>query len=96
MTSERMQQEKSNPAHGPDRRHSGATRKWYCGCKEPPVLLGTCDATGEIHLKARDRYWHVRGSVTAVCPLCGCEHGLEPHEGIEVAVLPAASNFGDR
>lgn len=70
-----------------DLRQTGATRKWYCGCKEPPVLLGTLDATGEIHLKARDRYWHVRGTVVAVCPLCGCDHSLEPGDALEGAVI---------
>ena len=66
------------PALAGDRRERGAAHKWFCGCKEPPVLLGTLDRSGEIHLKSRDRYWHVRGSVTALCPLCGCKHRLDP------------------
>ena len=78
MGSERPRRTNRGRGKAGDRLETGATHKWFCGCKEPPVLLGTLDASGEIHLKSRDRYWHVRGSVTAVCPLCGCEHMLEP------------------
>ena len=87
MTRESRSERNIDPERGAARRPTGATRKWFCGCKEPPVLLGTLDINGEIHLKARDRYWHVRGSVTAVCPLCGCEYALEPGDCPEVAVI---------
>jgi hypothetical protein len=51
--------------------------RWVCPCQDPPVLLGTYDSAGRIHLKSRDRYWHVRGYVRTVCPKCGAEHTLE-------------------
>jgi len=41
------------------------------------VLLATYGANGLIHIKARDRYWHVRGSVQTFCPRCGGEHRLD-------------------
>jgi hypothetical protein len=55
--------------------------RWECGCRQPPVLLGTYGANGLIHIKARDRYWHVRGSVQTVCPRCGGEHQLDLGQG---------------
>lgn len=96
MTSARRLGTNSRAESGQGNRQTGATRRWYCGCKEPPVLLGTVDSTGEIHLKARDRYWHVRGSVTAVCPLCGCEHALDPGDSAEDAVILASPDPGRR
>ena len=55
--------------------------RWECHCRQPPVLLGTYGANGLIHIKARDRYWHVRGSVQTVCPRCGGEHRLDLGQG---------------
>jgi len=55
--------------------------RWECGCRQPPVLLATYGANGLIHIKARDRYWHVRGSVQTVCPRCGGEHRLDLDQG---------------
>lgn len=69
------------------RRSNPVIQRWFCRCKEPPVLLGTSDASGQIHLKARDRYWHVRGSVIAVCPRCGCEHTLDPEARKDATVV---------
>ena len=51
--------------------------RWECRCQQPPVLLGTYDARGRIHIKARDRYWHIDGQVQTVCPRCGSEHALD-------------------
>ena len=51
--------------------------RWECRCRQPPVLLATYDARGRIHIKARDRYWHVQGIVQTVCPRCGSEHALD-------------------
>lgn len=51
--------------------------RWECRCQPTPVLLATYDARGEIHIKARDRYWHVSGTVHTVCPRCGAEHALD-------------------
>jgi hypothetical protein len=51
--------------------------RWECRCQQPPVLLGTYDARGRIHIKARDRYWHIDGRVQTVCPRCGSEHALD-------------------
>lgn len=51
--------------------------RWECRCQQPPVLLATYGPNGLIHIKARDRYWHVRGSVQTVCPRCGGEHQLD-------------------
>jgi hypothetical protein len=60
------------------RRVDGASQvRWECGCRQPPVLLATYGANGLIHIKSRDRYWHVRGSVQTVCPRCGGEHRLD-------------------
>lgn len=55
-----------------------AVIRWECRCQEPPVLLGTFDASGKVNLKVRDRYWHVIGRVWTVCPRCGAEHVLDP------------------
>jgi hypothetical protein len=51
--------------------------RWECRCQGTPVLLATYDAGGHIHIKARDRYWHVHGTVHTVCPRCGSEHALD-------------------
>jgi len=52
-------------------------QRWECRCQDPPVLLGTYDPNGLIHIKAGDRYWHVsNGQVRAICPRCGTEHVL--------------------
>jgi hypothetical protein len=55
--------------------------RWECRCRQPPVLLATYDARGRIHIKARDRYWHVRGIVQTICPRCGSEHALDLRHG---------------
>ena len=52
--------------------------RWECHCQTPPVLLGTHDGSGTIHIKVRDRYWHIIGSVKTACPRCGTEHILAP------------------
>ena len=51
--------------------------RWECRCRQPPVLLATYDVRGRIHIKARDRYWHVQGVVQTICPRCGSEHALD-------------------
>jgi hypothetical protein len=61
-----------------DPRHSV---RWECRCQSPPVLLATYDADGCIHIKVRDRYWHVSGVVRTVCPRCGSEHTLDLRVG---------------
>jgi hypothetical protein len=53
-----------------------AVVRWECHCQESPVLLGTYDGTGTVHIKVRDRYWHVIGKVRTTCPRCGAEHSL--------------------
>jgi hypothetical protein len=71
-----------NEAHQPPR--EAETRfpmRWECRCQQPPVLLATYDDRGRIHIKARDRYWHVDGAVQTVCPRCGSEHTLDPRRG---------------
>jgi hypothetical protein len=55
--------------------------RWECSCQQPPVLLATYDDRGRIHIKARDRYWHVEGAVQTVCPRCGSEHTLDLRAG---------------
>jgi hypothetical protein len=55
----------------------GMLFRWECRCRQPPVLLATYDARGRIHIKARDRYWHVQGIVQTICPRCGSEHALD-------------------
>jgi hypothetical protein len=52
--------------------------RWECRCQQSPVLLATYDDRGRINIKARDRYWHVQGTVQTVCPRCGSEHTLDP------------------
>ena len=59
-----------------DRLERDAITRWECGCKSPPVLLGTQDRAGTIHVKVRDRYWHIVGQVKTACPRCGAEHVL--------------------
>ena len=54
-----------------------AISRWECRCQQPPVLLATYDAHGRIHIKVRDRYWHVDGQVRAICHRCGTEHVLD-------------------
>jgi hypothetical protein len=51
--------------------------RWECRCQQTPVLLATYDAHGRINIKARDRYWHVQGTVETVCPRCGSAHALD-------------------
>ena len=60
--------------------------RWECRCRQPPVLLATYDARGRIHIKARDRYWHVQGIVQTICPRCGSEHALDPRHGSSSAI----------
>lgn len=55
--------------------------RWECRCQSPPFLLATYDATGCIHIKVRDRYWHIQGVVRTVCPRCGSEHVLDLRDG---------------
>jgi hypothetical protein len=52
-------------------------QRWECGCRVPSVLLGTFDTAGRVHIKVRDRYWHVEGVVWTTCPRCGLEHELD-------------------
>ncbi|MCC6792671.1 MAG: hypothetical protein IT336_13350 [Thermomicrobiales bacterium] len=63
------------------RQTGDSTIRWECACQETPVLLGTYDASGVIHIKMRDRYWHIAGSVRTTCPRCGTEHTLTPLAG---------------
>ncbi len=60
-----------------DRADPNGLVRWECRCRQPPVLLATYDARGRIHIKARDRYWHVHGTVQTVCPRCGAQHSLD-------------------
>ncbi len=60
--------------------------RWECRCRQPPVLLATYDARGRIHIKARDRYWHVQGIVQTICPRCGSEHALDLRHGSRSAM----------
>jgi hypothetical protein len=62
-------------------RGGDSTVRWECACQETPVLLGTYDASGVIHIKMRDRYWHITGAVRTTCPRCGKEHTLNPLAG---------------
>jgi hypothetical protein len=55
--------------------------RWECHCQMPPVLLGTYDGTGTVHIKVRDRYWHIIGIVKTTCPRCGSEHVLSLDRG---------------
>ena len=52
--------------------------RWECRCQQSPVLLATYDDRGRVNIKARDRYWHIQGTVQTVCPRCGSEHSLDP------------------
>ena len=61
--------------------------RWECRCRQPPVLLATYDARGRIHIKVRDRYWHVQGIVQTICPRCGSEHALDLRHGSRIALL---------
>jgi hypothetical protein len=65
----------------PPRAESHVSIRWECHCRQPPVLLATYNHGGRIHIKARDRYWHVSGAVQTVCPRCGSEHTLDPQRG---------------
>lgn len=52
--------------------------RWECTHHESPVLLGTYDDDGTVHLKVRDHIWHVdQGTVRTACPRCGKEHRLK-------------------
>lgn len=51
--------------------------RWVCNCSDPPILLGTYDYDGNIYISVRKRHYHVVGSVTAICPVCGCVHRLK-------------------
>jgi hypothetical protein len=57
---------------------AGPISRWVCDCQEPPILLATYDGQGRVNIKARDRYWTVKGEVWARCPLCGTEHYFNP------------------
>jgi hypothetical protein len=57
--------------------------RWECHCQSPPVLLGTHDASGKVHIKVRDRYWHIIGIVKTTCPKCGSEHILSPDQSAD-------------
>ena len=72
---------KEQTARGAATGASPALVRWECRCRLPPVLLATYDARGRIHIKARDRYWHVDGTVQTVCPRCGSEHTLDLRRG---------------
>lgn len=72
-----------------DRRKPEGITRWVCGCQAPPVLLGTQDPSGTIHVKARDRYWHIVGLVKTACPRCGAEHVLA-----STSANGASSTFG--
>lgn len=71
----------------PERETALRVRRWFCACQTPRVLLGTCDRSGRIHLKAGDRYWHVDGTVLAICPRCGCEYELNPRAENRASVV---------
>jgi hypothetical protein len=66
-----------------DRIERDRITRWECGCKAPPVLLGTQDPSGTIHVKVRDRYWHIVGLVKTACPRCGAEHLLASGAGTD-------------
>jgi hypothetical protein len=68
-----------------------AIQRWECRCREPAFLLGTFDRNGQIHLKVRDRYWHVEGIVRTTCPRCGLEHELDLRREGEPAGIPVAA-----
>jgi hypothetical protein len=62
---------------GPPGAARGGGRRWVCACRQPAVLLATYDRDGWVHIKVRDRYWHVSGRVEATCPRCGAVHLLD-------------------
>jgi hypothetical protein len=64
-----------------DRADGQTVIRWECRCQRTPVLLGTYEPGGKIHVKVRDRYWHILGRVWTTCPRCGTEHTLEPLAG---------------
>jgi hypothetical protein len=64
------------PAEG-RRQSRDVVYRWECRCQDPPVLLATYEPNGRINIKVRDRYWHVFGSVRAICPKCGADHVLD-------------------
>jgi hypothetical protein len=66
----------------------GPISRWVCDCQDPPVLLATFDGQGTVNIKARDRYWTVKGEVWARCPLCGTEHYYGP-AGADVEAIGA-------
>jgi hypothetical protein len=55
--------------------------RWECRCHRTPILLGTYDPGGQIHIKVRDRHWHILGTVQTRCPRCGAEHALDLRGG---------------
>ena len=70
--------------------------RWECRCQQTPVLLATYDDRGRIHIKARDRYWHIHGTVQTVCPRCGSEHTLDLHEeSMSREVVESRNREGD-
>ena len=80
-----MSEQSGAPMRRPGR---SSIRRWVCECQEPPVLLATYDGLGTVNIKARDRYWTVKGRVWARCPLCGTEHFFDP-ASIDVEQLGA-------
>jgi hypothetical protein len=65
------------------RRHGrDVVYRWECRCQDPPVLLATYEPNGRINIKVRDRYWHVVGSVRAICPKCGADHLLDLRDSV--------------
>ena len=51
--------------------------RWECRQHQTPILLGTYDPDGQIHIKVRDRHWRILGTVQTRCPRCGAEHALD-------------------
>ena len=51
--------------------------RWECRRHQTPILLGTYDPDGQIHIKVRDRHWRILGAVETRCPRCGAEHTLD-------------------
>jgi hypothetical protein len=56
---------------------SRAIFRWECRCEQPPLLLGTYEEDGTVHIKVRDRFWHIRGEVRTICLRCGTEFTLD-------------------
>jgi hypothetical protein len=69
--------ERANSQQGAAGAASRHLFRWECRCQQSPVLLATYDGQGRVHIKARDRYWHIEGIVQTVCPRCGAEHALD-------------------